>query len=120
MVITGVAGSRADWIRRLVYLNAFIPATASMMGLSARAARISSRHEQGRLHRPEMGRRQRATAARRAQSSKTITDAIVLKNPAARALDATYILTWNKHASRERRVLSAVVGANANAAGAGP
>ncbi|HZF16652.1 MAG TPA: alpha/beta fold hydrolase [Steroidobacteraceae bacterium] len=94
MVITGVADRVPDRIRRLVYLDAFIPRDGeSMMGLvGTRGADLSAMSKDGYIVPKWVGANE-PPPHDEPQSLKTITDAIVLKNPAARALDATYILT---------------------------
>ncbi len=94
MVITGVADRVPDRIRRLVYLDAFIPRDGeSMMGLvGARAADLSAMVKDGFIV-PKWVGPDDPPPHDEPQSLKTITDSIVLKNPAARSLAATYILT---------------------------
>lgn len=97
MVITGVADRVPDRIRRLVYLDAFVPRDGeSMMELlGARASDVSALTKDGFIV-PKWVGPDDPPPHDVPQSLKTVTDAIVLRNPAARTLATTYILTVQK------------------------
>jgi pimeloyl-ACP methyl ester carboxylesterase len=94
MVITGVADRVPDRIRRLVYLDAFIPRNGeSMRGLlGARWAEIQDMIHDGYVV-PKWVKPDQPPPHDEPQALKTMTDGIVLTNDAARKLPMTYILT---------------------------
>ena len=97
MVISGVADRVPDRIRRLVYLDAMVPndgdsVTSLMRGADAFLKQITK----GDYVVPPWVKPDQPPPHDVPQSLKTFTDAIVLKNEAARKLPATYILTVEK------------------------
>ena len=97
MVISGVADRVPDRIRRLVYLDAMVPndgdsVTSLMRGADAFLKQITK----GDFVVPPWVKPDQPPPHDVPQSLKTFTDAIVLKNEAARKLPATYILTVEK------------------------
>ena len=97
MVITGVADRVPDRIKRLVYLDAFLPKDGdSAMGLmGARSAWLKPMIKGGYMV-PPWVKPDQAPPKDVPHPLKTFTDPIVLKNKAARDLPATYILTVDK------------------------
>ena len=97
MVITGVADRVPDRIKRLVYLDAFLPSdgesVVSMLG--ARAEFLKSMTK-GDYIVPPWVRADQPPPHDVPQALKTFTEPIALKNKAARDLPATYILTVDK------------------------
>jgi pimeloyl-ACP methyl ester carboxylesterase len=97
MVITGVADRLPDRIKRLVYLDAFLPNDGeSAMGLFGAHGNFVKPMIQGDYIVPSWVKPGQAPPKDVPQSLKTFTDPIVLKNEAARGLPATYILTVEK------------------------
>lgn len=97
MVISGVADRVPDRIRRLVYLDAMVPndgdsATSLMPGASDFIKKMTK----GDYIVPSWLKPDQPPPHDVPQSLKTFTDAIVLKNEAARKIPATYILTVEK------------------------
>jgi pimeloyl-ACP methyl ester carboxylesterase len=94
MVITGVADRVSDRIKRLIYLDAFVPedgeSVESMQG--PRGAWIKQL-TQGSYIVPPWVKPDQPPPKDVPQPLKTFTEAIVLKNKAARAIPTTYILT---------------------------
>jgi pimeloyl-ACP methyl ester carboxylesterase len=94
MVITGVADRVPDRIRRLIYLDAFVPndgeSVESLTG--ARGAWIKSM-TQGDYIVPPWVKPEQPVPKDVPQPLKTFTEPIVLKNKAALQIPATYILT---------------------------
>jgi pimeloyl-ACP methyl ester carboxylesterase len=97
MVITGVADRLPDRIKRLVYLDAFLPNDGeSAMGLFGAHGDFMKPMIQGDYIVPAWVKPGQPPPKDVPQSLKTFTDPIVLKNKAARSLPATYILTVEK------------------------
>jgi pimeloyl-ACP methyl ester carboxylesterase len=94
MVITGVADRVPDRIRRLIYIDAFVPEDGESVTIlqGQRAAWIKPMI-QGSFIVPPWVKPDQTPPKDVPQPLKTFTEAIVLKNKAARALPATYILT---------------------------
>ncbi len=93
MVITGVADRVPDRIKRLVYLDAIVPADGdSVVTLLGRGDFIKQMTK-GDFIVPPWVRPDQPPPHDVPQSLKTFTDPIVLKNEAARKIPATYILT---------------------------
>jgi len=95
MVITGVADRIPERIRRLVYLDAFLPESGeSALDLadSIGATFIRSNVRDGFMI-PTWVTDDHAVPRDVPQALRTFTDTLRLVNPAARALPATYILT---------------------------
>lgn len=97
MVITGVADRLPDRIRRLVYLDAFVPndGESAMSIVGARGDWLKQMIK-GDYVVPLWVKPDQAPPKDVPQSLKTFTDAIVLKNSAAKQVPATYILTVDK------------------------
>jgi pimeloyl-ACP methyl ester carboxylesterase len=97
MVITGVADSVPGRIKKLVYLDAFLPENGeSVLSIAGeRAALFKSMAKNGFLD-PSWVPRDKAPPTDVPQSVKTFTDTIQLANPARMKLPATYILTVAK------------------------
>ena len=100
MVITGAADRIPDRIRRLVYLDAFLPDSGeSAMQLAesvGAGGMIRQSATTGGMIVPGWVTDTTVIPRDVPQSLKTFTDALVLANPAARRLPATYILTYEK------------------------
>ena len=94
MVITGVADRVPERIRRLIYVDAFVPedgeSVESLMGTSGAWIKQMT---QGPFIVPSWVKADQPPPKDVPQPLKTFTEAIVLKNKAARALPAAYILT---------------------------
>jgi pimeloyl-ACP methyl ester carboxylesterase len=97
MVITGVADRVPDRIKRLVYLDAFVPndgeSVTSMVGTRGEWLKQMTK---GDYIVPMWVKPDQPPPHDVPQSLKTFTEPIVLKNEAARKLAATYILTVEK------------------------
>jgi pimeloyl-ACP methyl ester carboxylesterase len=97
MVISGVADRLPDRIKRLVYLDAMVPNDGdSVTSLMPRAGDFIKQMTKGDYLVPPWVKPDQPPPHDVPQSLKTFTDAIVLKNEAARKLPATYILTVDK------------------------
>jgi len=97
MVITGVADRIPERIKRLVYLDAFVPVDGeSVMTIrKAGALPIEKMTKDGFII-PGWVRPGQSFPKDVPHPLKTFTDPIVLKNPAAAKVPATYILTVDK------------------------
>jgi len=97
MVITGVADRIPERISRLVYLDAFLPNDGdSVMRLRKPGAlQIESMTQDGMIV-PSWVKPGKPFPKDVPHPLKTFTDPIVLKNPAAAKVPATYILTVDK------------------------
>jgi pimeloyl-ACP methyl ester carboxylesterase len=97
MVITGVADRIPERIRRLVYLDAFVPENGeSVMTIrKTGAADIEKMAKDGFII-PGWVKPDKPFPKDVPHPLKTFTDPIVLKNPAAAKIPATYILTVEK------------------------
>lgn len=96
MVITGVADRVPERIRRLVYLDAFVPdsgETALLLADSMGATFIRSSARDGMII-PAWVTDDRAIPRDVPQSLRTFTDTLRLVNPAGRRVPAVYILTF--------------------------
>jgi pimeloyl-ACP methyl ester carboxylesterase len=94
IVITGVADRVADRIRRLVYVDAFVPADGdSLMSIAGAPAGWLKQMTQGDFIVPAWVRPEQPVPHDLPHPLKTFTDQLVLRNAAARDLPATYILT---------------------------
>jgi pimeloyl-ACP methyl ester carboxylesterase len=104
MVISGVAELVPDRIRRLVFVDAFVPEDGdSVMGGqrdAGRSAWLRSLEKDGFLIPPWVQPGQ-PIPKDVPHPMKTFTDTISLKNEAARRLPATYILTMDKGAQKD-------------------
>jgi pimeloyl-ACP methyl ester carboxylesterase len=104
MVISGAAEQVPDRIRRLVFVDAFVPEDGdSVMGgprEEGRSAWLRSLEKDGFLIPPWVQPGQ-AVPKDVPHPMKTFTDPISLKNEAARRLPATYILTMDKGAQKD-------------------
>ena len=97
MVISGVADRVPDRIRRLVYLDAMVPNDGdSVITLARGGGDFLKQMTKGDYVVPVWVKPEQPPPHDVPQSLKTFTDAIVLKNEAARKLPATYILTVEK------------------------
>lgn len=94
MVITGVADRIPERIARLIYLDAFLPENGeSLMALrKAGSLPIEQMSRDGFIY-PAWVKPDKPFPKDVPQPLKTFTDPIVLKNPAAAKIPATYILT---------------------------
>jgi len=95
MVVTGVADRAADRVRKVVYVDAFVPGDGdSLMSLtgSGGAAWLKSMEKDGFVV-PPWVRRGQAPPHDVPHPLRTLTDALSLKNEAAHRIPATYILT---------------------------
>lgn len=98
MVISGVADRVPDRIKRLVYLDAMVPSDGdSVTSLMPRAGDFIKQMTKGDYLVPPWVKPDQLPPHDVPQSLKTFTDAIVLKNEAARKLPATYVLTVEKN-----------------------
>ncbi len=98
MVITGVADKIPQRIRHLVYLDAFLPESGeSLSDLAGAEFRpfIASNTKDGMVQAPWEGP-EKPFPKDVPQPLKTLTDTLVLSNPVARGIPATYILTVDK------------------------
>jgi pimeloyl-ACP methyl ester carboxylesterase len=94
MVITGVADRVPDRIRRLIYLDAFVPNDGeSVLSLLGPRATWLKQMTQGDYIVPPWVTPEQPLPKDVPQPLKTVTEPIVLKNKAARQIPATYILT---------------------------
>jgi pimeloyl-ACP methyl ester carboxylesterase len=94
MVITGVADRVPDRIRRLVYVDAFVPNDGeSAMSLVGHGANWLKNMIKGDYIVPAWVKPDQPPPHDVPQPLKTFTDPISLKNKAALSLPATYILT---------------------------
>jgi pimeloyl-ACP methyl ester carboxylesterase len=97
MVISGVADRVPDRIKRLVYLDAMVPNDGdSVITLARGGGDFLKQMTKGDYVVPVWVKPEQPPPHDVPQSLKTFTDAIVLKNDAARKLPATYILTVEK------------------------
>jgi pimeloyl-ACP methyl ester carboxylesterase len=94
MVVTGVADRVPDRIKRLVYLDAFVPRDGESMRslLGPRWNDIQEMIHDGYVV-PKWVKPEQPPPHDEPQSVRTMTDGIVLRSDAARKLPATYILT---------------------------
>src|SRR5688572_13226061 len=96
MVITGVADRVPDRIKRLVYLDAMVPADGESVSSVFGRGDFIKQMTKGDFIVPPWVKPDQPPPRDVPQSLKTFTDPIVLKNEAARKLPATYILTVEK------------------------
>jgi pimeloyl-ACP methyl ester carboxylesterase len=97
MVISGVADRVRDRIRRLVYLDALVPNDGdSVITMFGDKGDFIKQMIKGDYVVPSWVKPDQPPPHDVPQSLKTFTDAIVLKNEAARKIPATYILTVEK------------------------
>jgi len=96
MVITGVADRVPDRIKRLVYLDAMVPADGDSVSTLFGRGDFIKQMTKGDFIVPPWVKPDQPPPHDVPQSLKTFTDPIVLKNEAARKLPATYILTVEK------------------------
>ena len=96
MVISGVADKYPDRIRRLVYVDAFLPedgeSVMKLTEINGRSSWIKTMIN-GDFVVPAWVKPDEAMPKDVPQPLKTFTQAIALKNPAARQIPATYVLT---------------------------
>lgn len=105
MVISGVADRVPDRIRRLVYLDAFVPEDGESVmtmpaGQAGREAFLKPMMKDGFLV-PFWLKPGQPPPADVPQPLKTFTEPVSWKNPAAKRLPATYILTVDKGAQTD-------------------
>jgi pimeloyl-ACP methyl ester carboxylesterase len=94
MVVTGVADRVPDRIRRLIYIDAFVPNDGeSVLSLLGPRATWLKQMTQGDYIVPPWVKPEQPPPKDVPQPLKTVTEPIVLKNKAARQIPATYILT---------------------------
>ena len=97
MVITGVADRVPDRIKRLVYIDALVPADGeSVMTIFGNRNDFLKSMTKGDYIVPAWVKPDQAPPKDVPQPLKTFTEPIVLKNQATRKLPATYILTVEK------------------------
>ncbi|MDI1249605.1 MAG: alpha/beta fold hydrolase [Lacunisphaera sp.] len=97
MVITGVADRIPERIRRLVYLDAFVPENGeSVMTIRRTGAPEIEKMAKDGFVIPGWVKPDKPFPKDVPHPLKTFTDPIVLKNPAAAKIPATYILTVDK------------------------
>jgi len=97
MVITGVADRVPDRIKRLVYLDAFVPNDGeSVSAMFKDGGEFIKQMTKGDYVVPRWVKPDQPPPHDVPQALKTFTDPIVLKNDAARKIPATYILTVEK------------------------
>ena len=97
MVITGVADRVPDRIKRLVYLDAFVPNDGeSVMSIVGARGEWLKTMIKGDYIVPPWVKPDQAPPKDVPHPLKTFTDPLALKNKAARDLPATYILTVDK------------------------
>jgi pimeloyl-ACP methyl ester carboxylesterase len=97
MVITGVADRVPDRIKRLVYIDAFVPADGdSVSSIFGNRNDFIRNMTKGDYIVPPWVKPDQPLPHDVPQPLKTFTEPIVLKNQAARKLPATYILTVEK------------------------
>lgn len=97
MVITGVADRVPERIKRLVYLDAFLPNDGeSVMSIIGARSEFLKPMIKGDYIVPPWVKPDQAPPKDVPQSLKTFSEALVLKNKAARDLPGTYILTVDK------------------------
>ena len=104
MVITGVADRIPQRIGHLIYLDAFLPESGeSLKDLAGSqfGPFIASNTSNGMIQAP-WERPDRPVPKDVPHPLKTFTDTLVLSNPAARTLSATYILTLDKGATEDQ------------------
>ncbi len=94
MVITGVADRIPERIARLVYLDAFLPENGeSALGVRRSLPELFAQNTRDGFIHPWWLRPDKPFPRDVPHPLKTMTDPIMLKNPAAAAIPATYILT---------------------------
>jgi pimeloyl-ACP methyl ester carboxylesterase len=97
MVISGVADRVPDRIKRLVYLDAFLPNDGeSVMSIVGARSEFLKPMIKGDYIVPPWVKQDQPPPKDVPQSLKTFTELIVLKNKAGRDLPGTYILTVDK------------------------
>lgn len=104
MVITGVADRVPERIRRLVYVEAFLPESGeSVERLSGEGFRslVSQNTRDGVIHAPWVPA-ERPVPKEAPHPHRTFTDTLILANSAARRLPASYILTVEKGADASK------------------
>ncbi len=94
MVITGVADRIPERIARLVYLDAFLPENGeSALNVRRGLPEIMAKHTRDGFVQPWWLKPDKPFPRDVPHPLKTMTDPIVLKNPAAATIPGTYILT---------------------------
>jgi pimeloyl-ACP methyl ester carboxylesterase len=102
MVITGVADSIPDRIRKLVYLDAFVPNDGeSLVTSKGNDNSGPERNAKNGMVVPTWVKEDQQPPKDVPQSLKTFTQPVSRKNPKALKLPATYILTVDKGAKAE-------------------
>jgi len=103
MVITGVADRIPERIRALIYLDAFLPESgeSAMKLVGADGASFFAQNTRDGLIHPPWVTPDRPIPKDVPHPLKTFTDTLVLTNPAARQVRASYILTVDKGASTD-------------------
>ncbi len=103
MVITGAADRMPERIRRVVYVDAFLPDSGESMALLAGEGfngMVASSTKDGLIV-PSWVRADEPPPKDVPHPLKTMTDTLVLTNPAARRLAAHYILTMDEGATTD-------------------
>ncbi len=94
MVITGVADRIPERIARLVYLDAFLPENGeSALGVRRGLPELFAQHTRDGFIHPWWVKPDKPFPRDVPHPLKTMTDPLVLRNPAAAAIPGTYILT---------------------------
>jgi len=96
MVITGVADRVPDRIKRLIYVDALLPGDGESVMTIFGNPDFLKNMTKGDYVVPSWVKPDQPLPHDVPQPLKTLTETIVLKNPAARKLPATYILTVEK------------------------
>jgi pimeloyl-ACP methyl ester carboxylesterase len=97
MVVTGVADSLPGRIKKLIYLDAFVPENGeSVFTIPDNNIGWAKRMEKDGFFVPEWLQPGKQPPADVPHSVKTFTDSIVLKNPLREKIPTTYILTVAK------------------------
>jgi pimeloyl-ACP methyl ester carboxylesterase len=104
MVVTGAADLVPERIRRLVYIEAFVPESGEsverLVGQGFKTL-VSQNTKEGLIHAPWVPA-DRAVPKEIPHPHRTFTDTLVLANPASRQLPASFILTVDEGAEESK------------------
>lgn len=103
MVITGVADQLSERIRHLIYVDAFLPESGESIErlTGTRFESFIVPNTKDGMIQPPWETQDRPVPKDVPQPLKTFTDTLVLANPAARRLSASYILTIENGTSED-------------------